>query len=216
MPPSPPPSFEYHYWKCYFPHGSREFKAAVLFSVDVDYYTYGMCRLILGAYYCGALSTAAPYKGQPNTVHEKVHIGSDEYFEPGDSKPKAPTGSYAIGAAYDKVRKPLNADYYKQMDAHHWQQAAGNNGQYKEHPTTDKGLTKAVYSNGNIGQNLTSRFRFGVKDKNEDAFNDYALRPGAAALYNDGLHIVNGTSSNITNPTGRTYFSVVPDTDQKY
>jgi len=187
----------------------------MLYSVDVDYYTYGMCRLVVGAYYCGPLATAAPYKGLTSTK-DTPHIGSDEYFESGKLLPKAATGTTKVDSTYDKlVSKPLNPDYYNAKDKHNWQQPINNNGLAIDHPTHSTGLTTAVYSNGNIGQNLTSRFRFGAADKNPQAYSNYAMRPGAAALYNDGLHIVNGTSSGKTNPSGRTYFSVL-DTQQEY
>ena len=33
----------------------------------MDYYNYGECRLIRGAYYCGAMATAMPYKSMLDT-----------------------------------------------------------------------------------------------------------------------------------------------------
>jgi hypothetical protein len=101
-----------------------------------------------------------------------------------------------------------------QTDSHNWLQPTGNNGLLKEHPTASSGLTKAVFSNGNIGQNLTSRFSFGVDDQNWIAADNYGLRPSAQANYNDGLHVVNGSSA-ATNTNGRTYFSVL-DVQQQY
>ena len=59
----PPPAFEYSYWKCYYAANSKAFKAAELYSTDVDYFTFGSCRLVHGAYYCGRFSATAPYKG---------------------------------------------------------------------------------------------------------------------------------------------------------
>eukprot|EP00966_Prymnesium_polylepis_P084596 1958452-Prymnesium_polylepis.1 len=123
-----------------------------------------MCRLVNAAYYCGALATGHPYKGLTTTAGEKPHVGSDEYFESGHATPKAATGyktiadSLAQDTGYTKLRKPLNPDYYQAMDSYNWRQSSGNNGQLKEHPTHSAGLTEAVYSNGIVGANATSRF----------------------------------------------------------
>jgi len=60
-----------HFWKCYSKDGAS-FQTAKLFSVEVDYYTFGTCRLLDGAYFCGDHSCQT-YKhiGQKHTKRSR-------------------------------------------------------------------------------------------------------------------------------------------------
>jgi hypothetical protein len=151
---SPAPAFEYHYWKCYYPAGTESFKAAALYSVEVDYYTFGACRLASnGAYYCGMLSTLAPFKGMSSTA-DTPHIGTDPttvrvggYGGEGGrlhAGPATGTTGTKTGAGYagtwGKVHKPANPDYYsslKPVASAEWQynQKATNNGLELDNPS---------------------------------------------------------------------------------
>ena len=83
--PPPPPVYDFHFWKCYFKEGAH-FQTAKLFSVEVDYYHFGTCRLVDGAYFCGDHSCNT-YKhiGQKNkkrssTVVDRV-VDTDDPFD---------------------------------------------------------------------------------------------------------------------------------------
>lgn len=151
-----------------------------------------MCRLVSGSYYCGALSTSSPYKGLADTA-DTPHVGGDSYYEPGSRHAKAPTGTHLYDAAnYAKAPTVANPDYYTRGTLHEYVQEPENNGQRTAHPTHTVGETTAIFSNGNIGADIESRFKFGENDGNPQKWSNYAMRHAAAELYNGGVHIAQG------------------------
>lgn len=94
---------------------SRRLSSACVCSPQVDYYTYGACRLASdGAYYCGSLSTLAPYKGLTDT-EDSPHIGTDPV-----TRHDAPTGSTVYGVnSWSKVRGGQATSRPPQPPSHH-------------------------------------------------------------------------------------------------
>ena len=77
-----------------------------LYSTDVDYYTYGECRLAGdGAYYCGTLSSAQPWKGFASTSGA-LSTADDPAKLNGAPKQKYDSAHYA------KLQQAANAKYY--------------------------------------------------------------------------------------------------------
>jgi len=133
--------YEYAYWKCYYAAGATSFKAAELYSVDVDYFTFGSCRLVHGAYYCGRFSATAPYKGLVDTL-EHAHVASDVLVDhmsrPLTAEQAPPTGTRvhdprSPSANERKLQRPFNPSYYQKRHAgggtYAYTTGGANNGQ---------------------------------------------------------------------------------------
>jgi len=194
-----PPAFEYHYWKCYYPANSPSFKAAALYSIEVDYYTYGMCRLVNGKYYCGPLSNLAPWKSLASTA-DSPHVASDPY-----TRMDIPTGSavYTPGEGnFAKLQRPANPDYYSKSapSAREFVQSRTNNGMYVNTPSSvklsaDNTETAATafynqHTNDVLTGDATTRYPVASETSN------YGMTPTTARTYNSGTHVVGGTSTH--------------------
>jgi len=200
LPPSPPPAFEYHYWKCYYAANSPSFKAAALFSVEVDYYQYGSCRLAGdGAYYCGALSAIAPWKGLANTA-DSPHVGTDRISKGLD----VATGTH-VGSTWGnwaKVRQPYNPDYYSKATptATEFVQKPTNNGLETAVPSktfrTGTPEEATAYYNQQIVSSQAHLGRAPLEPRDWKVFDvearasNYGMGRTTASHYNKGIHVV--------------------------
>ena len=121
---------------------SPSFKAAELYSVDVDYFTFGSCRLSSGKYYCGAFSVTAPYKGLVDT-RPTPHIGSDPLYVDGHVVASGPPTGTRLHLPTNpnemKLQRPANPAYYEPRHAgglgNEFTTNAENNGLRTEAPT---------------------------------------------------------------------------------
>jgi len=94
-PSAPAPIVDLHFWKCYMKEGTT-FQTAKLFSVEVDYYHFGTCRLVDGAYFCGDHSCQTfKHIGQKKTTRSSQVIERiDDSQNPGRTvNPYGPTDS---------------------------------------------------------------------------------------------------------------------------
>jgi len=186
-----------------------------------------MCRLAGdGAYYCGALSTLAPYKGLADTK-DSPHIGTDEI-----TRHDAPTGSpyYTATNNYRKAPQPVNPDYYQKAtpSSTEFVQTVDNNGQPLNNPSSKRffpGLTRQdqpatlIYNQatshlGNrVGYDPLARHARGSPTSN------YATLQSVAKEYNTGIHVVDsaqwGENGPGTGPphTGGTKYSTAVQQD---
>jgi len=190
------PAFAYKYWKCYYAAGSPSFKAAELYSTDVDYYTFGSCRLVDGSYYCGLFSTFAPYKGLASTP-DSVHIGSDDRSSPTSSVNKESTGTMVWSPNNPneaKLQKPKNAAYYTPQNAG----AQGpqfatnpiNNGMWTEMPKAAG--TAPQYDTHGVGTFNVGVAASDTKYSWESSKSNYAMNTPTKTkeVYNTGPHYV--------------------------
>jgi hypothetical protein len=177
--------YEYHYWKCYYSHSSPSFKAAALYSTDVDYYTYGECRLVSGSYYCGPMATLMPYKGMTTTRDTTAHLGTDVH-----AKDAVTTGTAKFDPEnYVKLPTVANPDYYGGKlggDSYTYSLPTGNNGQPLTYRSTTSNHVTAEFSNGDPKPDYSM---------NSLDRSNYAMAPGAAAQANGGVHVANGLAT---------------------
>ena len=191
--------YEYHYWKCYYLHGSTHEKAAALYSTDVDYYTYGECRLAGdGAYYCGTLSSAQPWKGFASTSGA-LSTADDPAKLNGAPKQKYDSAHYA------KLQQAANAKYYaakvttgeNNPERHAYAMTHGNNGQEWELPTyTDAKGNQFQFTNGQfsrewMGPYMQAEAMNSLAD-NLNLPSNRAMKKPEQRLYNGGVHWVSG------------------------
>jgi len=189
-PPPPPPLFAYHYWKCYYPRDSPHFKAAALYSTEVDYFKYGQCRLAHSSYFCGPMSLGSPYKGFASTMETTDgHIGTDAHraadrakYDPND---------------YVKVQQAANPWYYQNPGGEGsanriYRSGLPNNGQALSFPTKKIGETVALYNNGEIHQAVGMEYARADAaasatadsvNHNHVGHSNYAMSQGAQTLY---------------------------------
>lgn len=189
----------------------------------MDYYTYGACRLAGdGAYYCGSLSTLAPYKGLTNT-QDSPHIGSDPY-----TRHDVPTGSTVYRANqnnWPKVAQPANPEYYAKGSPHasEFVQEAYNNGQALKNPSKlfgrsaahGVGSTKVFNQATNHltyspGYDPTARWDVAARASN------YGMGRTTAKYYNQGIHVVgtdqvgeDGPGTGVAHTGGTRYSTAV-------
>jgi hypothetical protein len=102
--------FGFHYWKCYMKEGPV-FQTAKLFSVEVDYYNFGTCKLVDGAYFCGdhSCNTFKAFdtgKGSQTGVKEQIEPAS--YPDP--YQPAAEVSRHVQKTAHNN---PLYMDDYE-------------------------------------------------------------------------------------------------------
>jgi len=205
MPPTPkfPPAYEYHYWKCYYPPSQRTGKASSLYSIEVDYYNFGECRLVGGSYFCGAMATRMPYKSLLDTREATTESLLGQ--APASTSAKATGHSKYVAADYAAVQKAKNPDFYTPVGGggsyptatsgtSHYDTNPVNNGQETEthttHETTNTlrpGIT-ATYHNG-----YDHDVAWKATDTNTAS--NYAMTPTAAALYNGGVHVAQGMTN---------------------
>ena len=166
--------------------------------MEVDYYTYGMCRLAAGKYYCGSLAAVSPYKGLANTK-DTPHIATDPYtrHDPATGSTKADAPGYA------KVRKAANPAYYRHRPeggATDLMTNPENNGMYLAHASSTSGKplgtndgaapTTALYNqytNDRKDDSAQNRYSIG------SAASNYGMTPTTAKYYNTGPHVVGGS-----------------------
>jgi len=154
-----------------------------------------MCRLVAGAYYCGSLSSTAPWKGLSNTM-DTPHVGTDV-----TNVRNAPnTGSMHYGpdvGSYSKVATPANPEYYAKADSvgrtgRDFVHAAENNGMFVNNPSRQMpgSSTTAIYNQATVGHK-DPRPRYPV----HSARSNYAMAPGDAKAYNSGINVVGGSGA---------------------
>lgn len=202
MPP-PPPLFGYKYWKCYYPKSATTFEAAALYSVDVDYFKFGACRLVDGKYFCGALAINARYKGLESTLEVGDHLGTD-----------SPSGNRNSHVAkydaqdYDKLQRPVNPQYYAAVNPgphnNQYEITSDNNGQPLAFNTYKNGDTTALYSHGAVRQPVLMSYSTstgagsvapGALTFNANDASNYAMTPGGQNQYG-GVHISSGIATS--------------------
>ena len=208
-PPPPPPLFGYRYWKCYYAKDAPHFKAAALYSTEVDYFNFGNCRLAGdGKYYCGAMALGSPYKGLASTGEEGDHLGSDSFtnYNPRFDPAISHGNNKFVASDYDKLQHAANPSYYGrgQPEQHHYPMISGRNGQPAAHPTYTNGATTAIFSNGQVRQPVKMAYdrttgaatiATGHEDHNNEDFSNWAVQPEAGAQLRAGLHLATGHRS---------------------
>ena len=210
----PPPAFEYAYWKCYYAANSKAFKAAELYSTDVDYFTFGSCRLVHGAYYCGRFSATAPYKGlvdarQPtasgfvaNGLGLAKHLGTDPLRDANGRiariDDRVPTGTrlhLATNPNEQRLQRAANPAYYEPRHAGgHGNEfttgAIGNNGLRTSAPQT------APSSRGGTGVFNVGHQYTGPASATSNYATDRAIAEAAYGIVpGRGTHVVGSRSS---------------------
>lgn len=160
----------------------------------MDYYTFGSCRLVAGAYYCGMFTTAQPYKGLTNTI-DAPHIATDTPSQLGrvvsNHRMPTPTGTRVWSADNPnelKLQRAANPDYYTHENA------GGLGPAYRTNPTNNGMWTETPTATSASGG--TGTFNTGYHASQHDKYDwesprsNYAMRaPGAtAATYGGGPH----------------------------
>lgn len=222
-----PPTYAYHYWKCYYPKAGSNFKAAALYSTEVDYFKFGQCRLVElvantpGTYYCGPMSVNQPHKGLTSTVEAASHIGN-KFLTKMQALTHTNDGDILYKAEnYAKLQTPMNKAYYTASnsgnsgaDNYAYTHHLNNNGQRLGWPThlhsDHDSSTTALYNNGEILQPVKMEYNHataaatvasGVTNLNANSASNYAMNPGAAAQYS-GVHFAGETAhTGLTPPT---------------